>query len=299
MDWNDEQHQKLMMLMLTHNNPEFGQQPIQQEGIGSMIGSLFGYNSAPAGPEVIQGEQNAKFPGPSEIEVARDADAGYGTGNEAFMEGRAANVLSNPPRTANQQREAVSGAGNDLDLVVNPKFGGIVPGNTPTADLYTAGHLAAQRSPIAGLGYDPRHFNLDTKSGPTSTAGAYEPKDDNGYVNANYGSTIVHESTHRGLELLRRQGLIPDSLMKRLPDEESIVRYVMATTMGDPENERGDIAQKQRNQALYTFGRNPVNPNQIYTNSTVPSVRDKVNALSELNAIAAKYYLDRRPGGPR
>jgi hypothetical protein len=150
------------------------------------------------------------------------------------------------------------------------------------------------------LGYDPRNTNLDVKTGPgMSIAGVYTPETNSVYSNAAYPSNIVHESTHRGLETLRKAGLIPKELQDRLPQtEENIVRYIMALHMGDPEGGRGDESDKQRGNALWMFGKKPDDP-QAYSRQGSYDAPKYRQALEDLNAIAAKYLASRKPGGPR
>lgn len=278
---------------------------IQHEDVGgeggwfSGIRSLFGAGEAP-GAKVTYGDRLAHYPGDEELSAARDADFSYGTGNEAYMSGARQNALSNPPRPGRTREiTGIPEGGAEISDVTNPRFGGSAPGTVATADEYGKAQLAVLRSPISALGYDPRHVNLDTKTGgETTIAGAYDPKQDNSYSNASFASNIVHESTHRGLEKLREAGVVPPDLWNRLPKEEDIVRYIMALHMGDPEKGRGSSGDEQRAEALYKFGRSVSDP-QKYDSTASPQAKQYRSAMNELTGIAATYYASQHPGGPR
>jgi len=251
----------------------------------SGIAGLLGIGGPPA-TETTLAPPMARYPDPSDITNARQSDASYGSGNEAYTSGRAANLLGIPA-------EGLSPA-----VVADPRFGRPSQGTPATADAYEAAQLAINRSPIAALGYQPRTTNLDTESGPdASVVGSYSPKTDGIYSNAAYPSNLVHESVHRGLEKLRQANVVPPELWAKLPkDEEYVTRYIMASAMGDPERGRGPAADFERARALWMFGRSKDDPRARGTNPYGPEER---KALEDLNAIASRYLLSLHPGGPR
>jgi hypothetical protein len=254
----------------------------------------------PSQPATVHGERLAHYPDQADVANARKSDFSYGSGNEAFNEGRVANVLAGPAGKGKFEAVGIPPGGAKASQVTAPSLGHAVPGTPDTAQGYEAAQLAILRSPIAALGYDPRNTNLDVKTGPgMSIAGVYTPETNSVYSNAAYPSNIVHESTHRGLETLRKAGLIPKELQDRLPQtEENIVRYIMALHMGDPEGGRGDESDKQRGNALWMFGKKPDDP-QAYSRQGSYDAPKYRQALEDLNAIAAKYLASRKPGGPR
>ena len=257
----------------------------QKQGMFSGIAGLLGIGGPPA-TETISAPPLAHYPDAADVAAARQGDFSYGSGNEAFNSGRTANLLGIPAK------------GHYLSELSDPRAGNPAPGTPDTGQNYEAAQLAINRSPIAALGYDPHRINLDTESGTnTNIVGAYTPDTDRIYSNAAYPSNLVHESTHRGLEMLRQAGLVSPELEKRLPkDEEKIVRYIMATAIGDPEKGRGPSGDKQRSDALWAFGRKVDDPQAPSPNRYTD---DTGKALDDLNAIASRYLLSLHPGGPR
>jgi hypothetical protein len=102
-------------------------------------------------------------------------------------------------------------------------------------NLYMKGALAANRSAIASVGFDPKRMVIDTVLEHANIGGIYSPDKDSIYANFTepQGSTIVHESIHRGLEILRKTNPDVTKLIKSIGSEELIVRYIMASMMVD------------------------------------------------------------------
>jgi hypothetical protein len=258
-------------------------------GLGEMFQRLIGGSPA---PEPIAAAPLSGYPTPEDAAYARKYDFGYGTGNEPYTQGNVARVVGEyrgpnfKPYSAEglNSREAISLATNDeasrnLDLRT--------PGTSDVGDrMGTAlaqAALAANRVPVAGLGFDPSRAAFDVKIQNPTIAGMYGRKEDAIYAALNPDpSAIVHESIHRGLEKLRQN---PDlaGLFARLPaSEELLVRYLMATQAGDPEQGGGKVDQEQRQSALDLIG------NGFYR-----------KVLPELNRAAEEAYAARRPRGPR
>jgi hypothetical protein len=236
-------------------------------------------------PEIVYGRRLAHYPDAADVANARQSDFGYGSGNEAYMAGRVANLLDVP--TWSDDRALTASASGRASA-----------GTPETARGYEAAQLAINRSPIAALGYDPRAINLDVASGPeASVVGAYSPETNGIVSNAAYPSNLVHESIHRGLEALRRAGVVPPEVWAKLPaDEEKTTRYIMALHMGDPERGRGPAADADRARALRAFGKREDDP-QAHTPD--PYAGESRQALEDLNKIASRYLFSLHPGGPR
>ncbi len=115
-------------------------------------------------------------------------------------------------------------------------------------DYYARAALAANRSAIATLGYDPSRAAVDTEMKKGNIGGAYSPSKDAIYAGAEDPSSIVHESIHRGLQKIRQDPEVKKEI-SRIP-EEMIVRFLMAKVMGDPEKEGGTIDKLERSNAL-------------------------------------------------
>ena len=247
------------------------------------------------------GQRLSQYPSKEDIANARAAGVGYGSGNEAFTEGQTANVWASPSGKGKPARPlSIGGSGGaTAEEVTDPALRNSVRSSQDLADSYMAAQTAISRSPISALGYDPHQIALDLQSGKkVSVAGMYNPSTDSIYANAEFPSNLVHESTHRGLKILRDAKVVPDTVWKQLPSEERIVRYIMAVHMGDPERGAGKEADKQRDVALYSFGRDSNDPQKyLSTSSELP--RKTREALNSLTDIAAKYFASRKPGGPR
>jgi hypothetical protein len=261
--------------------------------------------------------KNADYPTTNEAIDAVKQGYGYGSGNEPYIEGKRAVIYDEPSsfRSRDNQLENIIGQGaTDTDLT---RFGKLAELDKIRL-LHAQAALAANRNPITATGYDPQQIGLQTKNRPTTVAGLYSPEQDRAWVNvANSNadltppSTAAHESTHRGLEYMGRDrfgmsdkelALVAEArkLKGELPDEESVVRYIMATQMGNPEQGRGDEADRLRQKALnqfrqksYYFAGDPTSTAQL---------PDSINAeakLRRLEEIAIEQRKNRRPGGPR
>jgi hypothetical protein len=188
----------------------------------------------------------------------------------------------------------------DLAATKNPRF------QARFKDLTARAALAAGRDPIASLGFDPSAVVHDVMSRAGSLGGftmqGYKGKPTKDIpvasnrasdedINA-APSNVVHESIHRGFEKLTRTNPEAVAEFRNVArkfrnaegkqwsggPEELLTRYIMATTMGDPEPKSG----KQREDALEFL--------------KDPEVRD---SLIKLQAMAAKQIAKQHPGGPR
>jgi hypothetical protein len=235
----------------------------------------------------------AGYPTPEDALEARKYDFGYGTGNEPYTQGNVARVAgvqrgknfipmsAEGMSTGEATALALDDSGSrNLDLRT--------PDTSPVGDTLgttlAQAALAANRVPVANLGYDPSRAVFDVRMGEGNIAGAYSPAKDSMYVStgAPDPSAIVHESVHRGLNKLRQDPALAE-LFKKLPSEELVVRYLMATQAGDPEKGGGKVDQQQRASAMYVLGSSGMYKKE----------------LEQLNRAAEDAYAARRPGGPR
>lgn len=182
--------------------------------------------------------------------------------------------------------------------------------NPGLSDLYQRGALAAKRSALAQLGWDPPNTvlnftpNILQAGRNTQTAGFYVPPTGQTWVNAhNYQdnpATMVHESIHRGIHKLQETGYwdpawnslgtpLPRHSSERNPEgnggtnNELVVRWLMKNKMGNPEG-ANSIATDFQNQAAQIFD----DPNSRYRKH-----------LDAMEAAASRYLKDRNPRGPR
>ena len=251
------------------------------------------------------------YPTPDDAAYARKYDFGYGTGNEPYIQGDVARVVGGDKVTGYDVTS--SGKGKTKQQVVTPiksfvpqSGAGLYdneaavlansdqtsrnldltdPANAAVKQdmgtMMAQAALAANRIPVAGLGFDPGHAAIDTKIADPTLGGVYSPSNDSMYVANSSPSSLVHESIHRGIAKLKQDPALAE-LFKSLPDEEYIVRYLMATQAGDPEKGQGAAGDKQRATALSLLN------SGLYGTS-----------MEKLNRAAADAYAARRPGGPR
>jgi hypothetical protein len=223
------------------------------------------------------------YPSQEDARQAMAVNYGYGTGAEPYIQAQRAQIYDRPQ--TGDLSAVMEAPSSNVDLT---KFKNIDELNK-IKTLYAQGALAANRSAIATLGFEPQASTLQTKMGKTNIAGITDPETGQMYVNVQEGrepSTIVHESIHRGLDKLRQASPEAADIMKKLPNQELIVRYLMAKTMGNPEQGTGETADMQRQSALDYF----MHP--IYGD---PNRKN----LEKLEDIAAFVHAQRRPRGPR
>jgi hypothetical protein len=104
--------------------------------------------------------------------------------------------------------------------------------------------IAAQRSPVAALGFDPRQMAI-TPAGagpPLTVAGMQFPNSDQIWFDGRYDTTPVHESTHRGFTMMRKAGVDTPSEGSA---EERKVRSLMLQHFGEAEKGRGALGDEQ------------------------------------------------------
>lgn len=240
------------------------------------------------------------YPSQADAKYALEQGFGYGSGNEPYIEARRARVMGNSDASGNKFR-AQSAAGLMLDAALSAvdddKLGRMLDLDKmenwklkeKLGTTFTQAALAANRNPIAALGFDPSRTVMDLVLKGANIGGAYEAKRDAIYANvdATDPSSVLHESIHRGLEKLRQSSPRAKELINRLPDEESVVRWMMYKYAGDPEKGIGDASDKQREKAIRYFDEEKAD----WTGA-------RQKALNELMELAANMRKDRRPRGP-
>lgn len=247
----------------------------------------------------------ASYPSNDDADYARKYQYGYGSGNEPYLNNERARVVGQqfPSFAPGQKGQKVlipdSAEGMGLSQVAglgntSPMVDLTTPGNkgiqSDVNNLMMRAALAANRSPVASVGFDPSKVALDTvlpKMGDPIVGGVFNPKSDSMYSVAPEDS-ITHEATHRGLAQLRKaypeaMGTLESSLPS---NEEMTVRYLMKTHAGDPEATHGPVAQEQRETA-----------NRMYNDPFTGDQRQ--NALKQVEGLAALYNKEKNPRGPR
>ena len=155
-------------------------------GLLDAIAQFFGGGDKPVPPRT-------DFPGDDDLAMARRYDTTYGTDMGAYAQpGNGQRVRTMGLTAAN---EAMRG---------DPNAGGRPVMDQAQSDQLLRAWIAAQRSPVAALGFDPRKIALAPEGTPQAgLAGFYHPRNDIMWSEATSPTTPVHESMHRGMEQLR------------------------------------------------------------------------------------------------
>ncbi len=226
----------------------------------------------------------SRYPTKDDAAFARQQDWSYGQPHARYFNNEQVRLLTGDP---NQRPfPATEYEGNALRGIRR------IPGIRPTMDEYYArGALAAQRSPLAKLGFDPSRTAADVMRDPekVNILGRYSPGVDQMYANARWPSTLVHESIHRGMERLSKSPFWKPEYNELLDSEnENVVRYLMFKRMGDPEaaDTKGKAGLEQRAWAIDRF-----------TRGTKSGHLSKL--LDQMESAAAQYLARIQPGGPR
>lgn len=266
------------------------------------------FNSSPPPGKTYSAPPLAGYPTEGDVALARKSGFGYGTALEPYINQRLVRVLAEQaPTVPGEGRWSGRGTApgswrttssadypnREVSTSVNRGRTGLFdpssPGGPPMVDAvgdrWAKAALAANRIPLAALGMDPGRTAIDVLS-PGMPFGLYNPRGDNIYSNlagGTMGDSLVHESIHRGIQKLREGGA-PEVLaaIQNLPDEEYIVRYLMRTQAGDPEDLPSE--QKMIQDAMSDWAMNQKNHEE---------------ALDVLNRNAQQMIARRQPMGPR
>lgn len=265
--------------------------------LGDFVGRLTGSDK----PRVTETKAPplSGYPSQDDARYALEQGFGYGSGNEPYIESHRARVMGD---SSGKQFRAQSGAGMlidqaisavdddrlgkmlDLDKMENWKL------KEKLGTTFTQAALAANRNPIALIGFDPSRTVMDLVMKGANVGGAYEKKRDAIYANIDSvdPSSVLHESIHRGLEQLRQKSPEAAELLKSMPTEEHAVRYMMYKYAGDPEGKGGEMDAAQRKSGIWMFD----SKQGDWTGKNQ-------KALDRLMEIAAELHKEQRPRGPR
>lgn len=253
-------------------------QDIKTNMVGDAMDWILGKTNKPSEP--VKAAVLSGFPSREDALDAQKNGFGYGTQYGGYVEGTAgARVLN----TSALQYKTLPALMNALSDKTASK---IVNDPEKTLSL-TRAALAANRNPVAALGFDPRHITL-SNDGNLTIAGAYKPGSDSIWAAADDAATLVHESMHRGLEILRKERPDLKETIDKLGKEEYVVRYMMYKYAGDPEGGGGSIDKQQRQTGIQKFEKSgdlPVD-NYAENNKNLQTILDA--AQDVLNTRAHK-----------
>lgn len=181
------------------------------------------------------------WPTDTDVAQSRAYDNTYGTPAAGFVEAGNSKIRGLPIRDALKLLN-----GREVPPIEN--IGALKTTNPEQADQIHRQWLAAQKSAVAALGFDPHH----TVSSPQqdnvelTTRGSYFPRTDTMWYDRNSETSGVHEAIHRGIEKLKGSGAIdPSHAMNEL-----LTRRLMMKHFGDVERTvDGDVVNKQMDQA--------------------------------------------------
>ena len=221
---------------------------------------------------MIAAEPDQKFPGENELANSQIYDSTYGN------------------KVAPYLQEGAKGQKWDLGQAIfnvnGDKWKNIEPSTLSEADrdrIETQWN-AAQKSAIAALGFDPKVM-VSTPEKPgtqLSLAGVYTPSQDRIWTYEGSKSNPVHESIHRGIEMLRKNDKLPESVKELFRwghSEESIVRALMVRHFGDVESGQGNAGGDQVKSGKWLL-------------------ENKPKALDDLESAAATRIYEQQPRGP-
>jgi hypothetical protein len=161
---------------------------------------------------------------------------------------------------------------------------GLQPIDQGMADKLYAAWTAAQSSPIAALGFDPRKLitapSAVTQGKELTIGGSYQPDADQVFTTGQHDSTLVHESIHRGVQKLKEAGMLPESANK--VKEELLTRALMHRYYGPIEKGRGNAGDEQVDAAVKSYAK-----------------PEYAKILDDVEAAASQLYYKQRPRGPR
>ena len=146
--------------------------------------------------------------------------------------------------------------------------------------------LGAQKSPVSALGFDPNHTVTSLQKTDLNVAGIYMPKSDTMWYDTASQDSVVHESIHRGIEILRKSGDLPKSVEETMDNhggEEYMVRALKVKYFGDIEAPIGKTSAQQVERAKQLMTEYP----------------DFKQAMDDLENAAAKHLAMQHPKGPR
>lgn len=228
-------------------------------------------------------ESNPGAPNSDDVKFALENEFAYGTSYDSFSKGKV--TIAAPPIRGK--------LGPEMDNLISNLKVQNVPEDLQSAvgEAYTKTALMTKKSAIAALGFDPAKIAVEWGNRDVTVAGFYSPKVDSMYVNQHYYDTMLHESMHRGFEILRKEGTLTDKEKEfiGLNTEELAVRHLVqehAKTEVPPLDNKTEGAHLER-QGQYAFS----NENIV--------TRERKAMLNTLEKKAADLIAKKHPGGPR
>lgn len=227
-------------------------------------------------PDVIHVPPNTSYPDALDAHYAKQFDQVYGDEVDKYLQPGS--------KTKKMDAEEVMRAFGDISGRAYGKA--TATATTPEErDTIIKNWMAAQKSPVAALGFDPGAtvFTPKVEKADLNLAGFYNPRADTMWYNASDGEdVVVHESMHRGIEKLRQADQLPKSFDPE--QEEMYVRALKQRYFGMIERGHGGAGDKQVDDAAWL-----ANTDASHFNEN----------LDDIESAATKLIKQKKPGGPR
>lgn len=243
--------------------------PVIQPQERGMLSRLFG------GPEVARAPFSQAYPNAQDVYYAQAYDQTYGTPMAGFTVPGA--------KVAKIPLNEVSGS-LPSEILSAAKLQDLSPEDR---DAFLQNYIAAQKHPVSAIGYDPRNITYTPKAAgkDVSIEGFYKPSKDALWYYGKNQDSIVHESFHRGVQKLKDEGMLPESVAKSLMPEETMTRLLMLKNFGDIEVQPGaDDGNEEVEKAKWWLKNYPDEANKL---------------VSALETAAQEYIKKKTPRGPR
>lgn len=267
-------------------------------------------------PKYYGDAPRGSWPSQEQMDMARQYDTAYGSTAAGFVDPNSAAKMRQY-RTAQEYIDTAARSsgppyvrGQEVDVVVVPgvpatrasrgrparpaqpervmampdplgKYGMLTPMLPGQADRMNEAFVGSQRSAISAIGFDPRRLaaKVPDRTG-SNIEGRYRTLDDMKMVDGRDPSTPVHEAFHRGFDMLRRSGRMPEIAQLYISNpsqEENAVRALMLRNFGDIEREG--------------------NPSQVGMGQRMLDQRMGREVLDAIEAAAAEQYARDTPDG--
>lgn len=215
--------------------------------VNSLIDALFGKTEKPMGPTMKYTTPRTPIPSDEDVAAARDYGNKYGNSNEVNVDG---------PREVNSDNENVRYTQPGTNISNAPARNAVrmyddksiwkptqSPASQELADAVYKSQMMANTSPVSALGFDlDKNTFIKDDGTPLNYGGMYNETRDRIWSNTKSSGNPVHESTHRGLRMLRDKGYdVPDSGTI----DEDMVRAILLNRFGDIESGSGSVAAEE------------------------------------------------------
>jgi len=184
------------------------------------------------------------IPTNEDVAASRDYKNRYGNSNEVNVDGTRVIDSGDGNIKYTQEGTLISNAPaqNAVRMYKDKSIWGPTksPASQELADAVYKSQMMANTSPVSALGFDlDKNTFIKDDGTPLNYGGMYNETRDRIWSNLKSSGNPVHESTHRGLRMLRDKGYnIPDG---QVIDEDT-VRAILLNRFGDIESNLGPVS---------------------------------------------------------